>query len=190
MLNPMRHVVISLLRGVNVGGHNKIRMETLRALYAGLGLGDVQTYLQSGNVLFTTDKRSLDGLAREIEDALERECGFRPSVIQRTAAGLGEVVRNNPFANRTDVEPAKLAVIFLARDPGEAARNKVLAMQIAPEELVFGSREYYVHFPHGMGRTKFPYAAVDRALGTPGTGRNWNSVTNLLKMAEKLEAAR
>lgn len=183
------NIVISMLRGVNVGGHNMIKMDALRALYESLGLKNVQTYVQSGNVVFTTDKHSLDQLAKEIEDAIERQFGFRSSIILRTAAEMREVIRKNPFASRQDIEPGKLHVTFLSSDPGQDARERVLAMKIDPEELVFGIREHYIYFPNGAGQSKVP-AAMERALKTPGTARNWNSVTKMLEMAEKLETAR
>ena len=178
-----------MLRGVNVGGHNKIAMSALKALYESLGLKNVQTFIQSGNVIFSTNKRDLDRLAKDIEDAIERQCGFRSSVIQRTASELREVIQTNPFAGRPEIEPGKLIVTFLAADPGQAARDEVLALRIHPEELVFGVREHYIYFPNGAGRSKLPSAAIERALKTPGTGRNWNSVTKMLEIAETVEAS-
>lgn len=183
------NVVISMLRGVNVGGHHKIKMDALKALYEALGFGNVQTYVQSGNVVFTTDERDLARLAMRIEDGIEEQFGFRPNVILRTASDLREVIRRNPFAGRADVAPGHLIVTFLASDPGQDARDKVLTISLDPEELAFGVREHYIHFPNGMGQSKLPGAAIERALRTPGTARNWNSVTKMLEMAEKLEAA-
>jgi uncharacterized protein (DUF1697 family) len=184
----MTNVVISLLRGVNVGGHHKIRMDALKTLYESLGLGNVRTFLQSGNVLFTTDEANFDRLARRIEDAIEKQFGFRPSVILRTPSELREVIRANPFAARTEINPGHLIVTFLASDPGQEARDTVLAMRLDPEELVFGVREHYIHFPNGAGQSKLPNAAIERVLRTPGTGRNWNSVTKMLELAEEIEA--
>ncbi len=88
-------VIISMLRGVNVGGHNKMKMDALRALYESLKLRDAQTYVQSGNVIFRTDERDMARLAKRIEDGIERKFGFRPDVILRTArsrsgAGLSQ----------------------------------------------------------------------------------------------------
>jgi uncharacterized protein (DUF1697 family) len=98
------------------------------------------------------------------------------------------VVARNPFAKRRDIEPSKLLVTFLAYDPGRQARENVLKIQTDPEELRIEGRELYIYFPNGMGRSKLPMAAIEKALKTPGTSRNWNSVTKLLEMAEKLEA--
>ena len=181
-------VIISMLRGVNVGGHNKIKMEALRALYESLKLRDAQTYVQSGNVIFRTDERDMSRLAKRIEDGIERKFGFRPDVILRTTAEMREVVARNPFAKRRGIEPGKLLVSFLASDPGEEAREKVRQMKGDPEELRIEGRELYIYFPNGIGRSKLPWARLEKTLKTPGTGRNWNSVTKMMEMAEKLEA--
>jgi uncharacterized protein (DUF1697 family) len=178
-------VVISLLRGVNVGGHNKIKMEALRALYESIGLRNPQTYVQSGNVVFSTKDTDLAQLAKRIENAIERSFGFRPAVIVRTLSELRDVVARNPFAARNGIEPSKLLVNFLPIDPGQEARDKVLMINTDPEELRIDGRELYIYFPNGMARPKLSFAVIDRALKTSGTGRNWNSVMKLLEMAEK-----
>lgn len=183
-------VVISLLRGVNVGGHHKIKMDALRALYESLELQDPQTYIQSGNVVFRTRERNMVRVAKRIEDGIEQQFGFRPAVMARTSSELSEVIAKNPFANRRDFEPSKLLVDFLAADPGSEARDKVLQIKAEPEELRAMGRELYIYFPNGMGRSKLPWAAIDKAVKTPGTCRNWNTVNKLLEIAEKMEASK
>ena len=180
--------VISLLRGVNVGGRNSIKMETLRTLYESLGLQDPQTYVQSGNVVFRTSARDVAPIARKIEARIEQTFGFRPSVIVRTSSELRDVIRRNPFVTRRGIEPAKLLVTFLAAAPSAEAREKMLGIQAAPEELRIDAREVYAYYPNGIGRAKLSAALIERILKTPGTGRNWNTVTKLLALAEKLEA--
>src|SRR5271170_7135007 len=106
--------VIALLRGVNVGGHNMIKMDLLRALCESLGHCDVQTYVQSGNIVFRTKERDVAKIAANIESAIEKKHGFRPDVIVRTTAEMREVVAKNPFAIRKGIEPGKLIVTFLA----------------------------------------------------------------------------
>jgi uncharacterized protein (DUF1697 family) len=179
-------VVISMLRGVNVGGHNKIKMATLPALYESLGLLDAQTYIQSGNVVFRTKERDLAVLAKRIGNGIERSFGFRPDVIVRTSAELRDVIARNPFAARPGIDPGKLLVTFLSADPDADARDKVLKIKVDPEEFWLIGRELYIHYPNGMGRTKLPAALIERTLKTSGTGRNWNTVTKLLEMTEKL----
>ncbi len=183
-------VIISMLRGVNVGGHNRIKMVALRALYESLGLREPQTFIQSGNVIFSTDKRDLSALARRIEDAIERDFGFRPAVILRTSSELREVIARNPFAKRSGIEPNRLLVNFLASDPGAKTREEVLKLKTEPEELRMDGRELYIYFPNGMARPKMSWAVLERTLKVPGTGRNWNSVIKLLEMAERMEAAK
>ena len=181
-------VIICMLRGVNVGGHNTIKMDALKALCVSLKLKDPQTYVQSGNVIFSTSEKDLAKLAKRIQDAIEKTVGFRPGVVLRTAAELQAVVARNPFAKRSGIEPGKLLVNFLAADPGKEAREKALTIQIGPEELHLVGCEAYIYFPNGQGRSKLPWAAIERTLGTSGTGRNWNSVTKMLEMAEKIVA--
>jgi uncharacterized protein (DUF1697 family) len=175
--------VISMLRGVNVGGNNMIKMEALRALYASLGLRDAQSYIQSGNVVFRTEQKDVAPLAKKIEDAIESKFGFRPPVVLRTAAEMREVIAKNPFAKRNGIEPGKLSVSFLVGDPAAADRELLRKMKFDPEELHVGSRHLYVYFPAGMGQTKLNMKMIDRTLKTSGTWRNWNSVLKLLEMA-------
>lgn len=180
--------MISMLRGVNIGGHHKIKMEELRALYHSLKLRDVETHIQSGNVIFRTAESDSARLGRRIEDTIEKKHGFRPSAILRTPAEFRDVIARNPFAKRREMEPSKLAVIFLESDPGKEIREKVLAMEADPEELRMEGRELYIYFPNGMARPKLSISRIERIMKTPSTGRNWNTVRKLLEMAEKLEA--
>lgn len=180
-------VYIALLRAINVGGNNPVKMEALRALCGTLKLRDVTTYVQSGNVVFRAAEGDPVKLGRRLEDGIERTFGHRPAVVIRTAAELRDVVVRNPFAGQSGIEPNKLLVTFLATEPTAEARAKVLTLQTPPEELHLHSREMFVYFPNGFSQSKLPMAKVDRALGTPGTGRNWNTVAKLLAMAEELE---
>jgi uncharacterized protein (DUF1697 family) len=181
-------VVISMLRGVNVGGHNKIKTDALRALYESLKLKDAQTYIQSGNVIFRTKERNHVLLTKRIQDGIESSFGFRPGVVLRTSDELRNVIARNPFAARRDIEPNKLLVTFLAGDPEPEARAAALKIKTDPEELRIDGREAYIYFPDGMARPRLSLPAIERILKTFGTGRNWNSVTKLLEIAEKLEA--
>lgn len=179
--------MISMLRGVNVAGHNCVKMADLRALYESLGLEDPHTYVQSGNVVFRSQERDLAALARRIEDGIEKSFGFRTDAILRTSPQLRDAVARNPFAKRKGADPSKLLVTFLADEPVSKLKDKILSMKTDPEELRINGRELYLYFPNGIGRTKLSWMAVVKALGTVGTGRNLNSVIKLLEIAEKLE---
>jgi uncharacterized protein (DUF1697 family) len=182
-------VIIAMLRGVNVGGHNKIKMDALRALCESLKLRDACTHVQSGNVVFRTEERDLAVLTKRLENGIERRFGFRPAVIVRTSSELREVIARNPFATRRGIDPRKLLVTFLASDPGPEAREMVLSIKADPEELRIEGRELYIYFPNGMARPKLSWPVIEKTLKTPGTGRNWNTVRKLLEIAERLEAS-
>ena len=179
--------IIAMLRGVNVGPHNRISMEALRALYGSLGLQNAQTYVQSGNVVFTTNERNLSALAKRIDDAFEKTFGFRAGVILRTAREMQAVIAKNPFAARKDVQPNKLLVTFLKEELNPEAQKQLGLTQVGPEEIKAHARELYVYCPRGMGRSRLP-AVMDWVLKKAGTARNWNSVTTLLEMAEQIQS--
>jgi uncharacterized protein (DUF1697 family) len=181
-------VLISMLRGVNLGGHNKINMEALRVLYESLKLENPRTYVQSGNVIFRTKEKNSAALAKKIQNAIEREFGCRPEVLLRTTSELREAIAASPFAGR-DLEPSKTLVTFLAAEPGPEAHATLLNLKTHPEEIHLRGRELYIYFPNGVGRSKLPWSSVEKLLKTTGTARNWNSVTKMLAIAEEMEAA-
>src|SRR5271156_4733032 len=182
-------VVISMLRGVNLAGKRKIKMEALTALCESLRLRDAQTLLQSGNVVFRTEQKDLVALTKKIESGIESKFGFHSDVVVRTSAELRDVIARNPFAKRAGIDASKLLVSFLVSDPGAEARDNVLRIKAEPEELRIDGREVYIYFPNGMARPKLSWVAVEKKLRTAGTGRNWNSVTKLLELAERIEGA-
>ena len=179
-------VVISMLRGVNVGGHNKIKMDALRALYESLKFTGCQTHIQSGNVIFKTTERNLSKLTSQIQTAIERSFGFRPDVILRTADELRDVIARNPFAKRRGIEPGKLLVTFLASAPTAEARDNLLKLKTDPEELRIDGSELYTYYPNGIGHSKLSWPLIERTLKVSGTGRNWNSVIKMLAIADTL----
>ena len=178
-----------MLRGVNVGGHNPIKMEALRALYESLGLGGAQTYIQSGNVVFQAKERDSARLAERIGDAIQRDFGFHPGVVVRTCLEMREAMAKNPFPAQAAAEPGKLLVMFLGGLPDADSRDKAIRINTGPEQLKFEGRELYIYYPDGQGRSKLSLPVVEKTLKTSMTGRNWNTVGKLLGMAESLEAA-
>jgi uncharacterized protein (DUF1697 family) len=183
-------MAVAMLRGVNVGGYQKISMAALRTLCASLGLRDVQTYIQSGNLIFREDGKDPVALARSLEKAIEGEFGFRPAVIVRTASELRKVIAKNPFAGRAGIEPNRLLVVFMDSTPTKQARDQVLGLPCEPEELRINGREVYIYYPNGMARPKIPLIKIEKMLQCASTGRNWNTVSKLLAMAEGLEGSK
>jgi uncharacterized protein (DUF1697 family) len=180
-------VFISMLRGVNVGPHNRIKMDALRALYASLGLEGARTYVQSGNVIFRSKEKSAEKLAKNIQSGISRTFGFSPAVVLRSTQEMRAAVKMNPFAGRKEVEPGKLLVTFLAGDPAAEAKKSLSELKNFPEEMHLRGRELFIYFPNGAGRSKLPWSQVEKLVGVTGTARNWNSVTKMLDMAEKME---
>jgi len=181
-------VLISLLRGVNVGGHHKVKMEELRALYESLGFEDVRTHINSGNVVFKSAERDLAGLRLRIERAIEKAWGFHADVILRTHSDLKGVIARNPFAGRRDIEPSKLAIHFLVAAPSADARERVRAIEAA-EEFHLDGRELFIYYVNGMARPSVSQAQLEKIVGGSGTSRNWNTVRKLVEMAEAGEAS-
>ena len=182
-------VLVSFLRGVNVGGSHKIKMDALRALYASLGLRHVTTFIQSGNVVFVAPARDVSKLAGKIEEAIEKAVGFRPDVVLRTVPELRAALDRNPFAGRDGIDPSRLLISFLSCDPDPEGTKKVLALEIAPEELCIEGRHAYVYFPDGIARTKLSWSQLGKSLKASVTARNLTTVQKLLLMAEQLEAS-
>lgn len=172
---------VALLRGVNVGGHNKVPMAELRNVCASLGFVSVATYIQSGNVVFRADGDARE-LARRLRDAIADRFEWDVPVVLRTADELDRVLAGSPFVEAGE-DASKLHVGFLAEAPSE---ETVAAMPLKPpgrEEFRVIGREVFLLYPDGMGRSKLTTAYFDRALGTTMTVRNWRTVTKLAEMA-------
>ncbi len=169
---------IALLRAINVGGNRKVPMADLRALVAEAGATDVQTYIQSGNVVFEHAQTDDDVLRDDLERRLAGTFGFDVPVILRRAAAWDAVVAGNPFP---DAEPTRLLVSFLRDSPPAGALDDVDAVAFAPEQFVLSGREVYLHLPEGFGNAKLP-RALQRALNNQETARNWRTVLKLAEM--------
>jgi uncharacterized protein (DUF1697 family) len=183
-------VLISMLRGVNVVGRNKIKMEALRAVYESLKFEDPRTFIQSGNVIFRSKGKNSPTLVKRIQDAIEGEFGFRPAVIVRTPDEMRRAIAATPFPSQRNLHPSKILVTFLAGEPGPEAQATLRGLKGYPEELHLKGRELYIYFPNGAGQTKLPWSSVEKLLKVTGTARNWNSVTKMLAIAEEMEAAK
>ncbi len=169
---------IALLRGINVGGNHQLPMAKLRDLVADAGGDEVQTYIQSGNVVFTHTARSAAKLTAQLEQIISDGAGFDVPVMVRTAGELAAVIEHNPY-DATD--PTKLHVAFLAATPPAGAVDQLDVARFAPEELTLRGRELYLYLPDGMGRAKLPQQLGK--VGTPATARNWRTVMKLHDLA-------
>lgn len=181
-------VHVALLRGINVGGHHKIAMADLRQLFVGLGFADVSSYIQSGNVVFTSEVTDAAKLAADIEGQILAMFGFAAPVVLRTARQLGAVAAANPFV--AGGAEAGVSVGFLAATPDPERVRSLGADPLADptaaggDEFSVSGQEVYLHHPNGYGRTKLTNSYFDRRLGTTMTVRNWRTVMTLLEMSD------
>ena len=173
----VRHV--SLLRGINVGGHNLISMARLRALYEALGCEDVATYLQSGNVVFHRD-RDPAGVGRGVERAIKRELGIDVRVLDRSHRDLAGIVEADPFPG---ADPSRRFVMFLAKAPGTEIAREIEHVTLGPDESRLIGHEIHFHCPDGLGNSKLPGLLTERRLGVTTTTRNWRTVSRLLELS-------
>jgi uncharacterized protein (DUF1697 family) len=173
---------VGLLRGINVGGHKIIKMESLRKEFEGLGFAGVATYVQSGNVVFKAPPKTADLPAR-IEEMLLRRFKMEVPVIVRTAEEIGEVLSNNPFLTEPGIDTGSLHVTFLSRAPQKAAVKGLDAIAVGADRFRCCGQEIYLHCPNGFGGTKLSINAFEKILSVGATTRNWNTVNKLWEMA-------
>jgi len=173
---------IALLRGVNLGPRNRVKMADLRALLAEMGLDDVRTHLQSGNAVFTSRAKPA-ALERDIAQRLAADLGVEAPVVVRTRDELAAVVARDPFAGVAD-DPKRYQVSFLSAEPDPEVVAELSAVDVAPERVVFDGREVYAWHADGIQRSPLARLLTDRRLGVVATARNWNTVTALLALAD------
>ena len=172
---------VALLRGINVGGRHSVPMADLRACCAALGLSDVSTYIQSGNIVFSSAEDPGE-LTVTLAEGLEAQFGFAIPVMIRDAAQIEAVATAHPFSE-LQLEEKFLHVMFLGGEPDEASVAAFDVARYAPDELAVRGREAYLAYPNGSGRSKLTIDAVERALNTDATARNWRTVRKLAGMA-------
>ncbi len=178
---PTPGVNIALLRGINVGGKNRLPMKELAAMFINAGCEDVRTYIQSGNVVFRRDQALEGDIAKIISASILDAFGHQVSVITRTAEEFHRVVDANPFVDAGPA-PDKLHVVFLA-DPPETSQIDGLDPNRSPGDDYFvARREVYLHCPNGFARTKLSNSYFDSRLSTTSTTRNWRTVLKLYEM--------
>jgi uncharacterized protein (DUF1697 family) len=169
-----------LLRGINVGGKNKLPMPALRSLLEGAGYEDVVTYIQSGNVV-VRDDGARDKLVRTVEAQIAAHFSLTVRVVVRTHAELEGVASANPFLAHGD-EPAGLHVVFLDRAPEAGAVDKLDPDRSPGDEFRVTGSEIYLRYPHGSGRSKLTLDYFERRLRVIGTARNWNTLLRLIDL--------
>ena len=176
-------VRIGLLRGINVGGHAMLAMADLREFLTVLGLRDVRTLLQSGNVVFSGGARGGAALEALLEKEMLKRIGRPTAFLVRSPGEWEDVIAGNPFPGAAKHDPGHLVVMFLKAAPEADAVGALSAGISGPEVIRAGGRHLYITYPDGMGRSKLTGALIEKKLGTVGTARNWNTVLKLGALA-------
>jgi uncharacterized protein (DUF1697 family) len=173
---------VAMLRGVNVGG-NSLKMEWLRSACEDIGLRNVRTYVQSGNIAFISPF-SAPKLAQKLKTMVDAQTRLPVTVVVRSGADMARIVAGNPFLGQKEVDVAKLHVTFLDKAPVKPALDRLDALAGSRDQYRLAGREIYLHCPINYGETKLSNMAIEKVLGVGATTRNWRTVTTLQGMAE------
>ena len=182
LVKKVGSVHVALLRAINVGGKNMVPMKSLASMFVDAGCSGVETYIQSGNVIFHADSALALRIPALISEALTDRFGFHVPVLTRTATELSRVARSNPFL-RAGAELEILHVAFLADRPGAAKVKALDPNRSPPDQFAVRGCEIYLRLPNGAGRTKLTNSYLDSKLATTSTLRNWRTVLKLLELA-------
>ena len=174
---------IALLRGINVGGKNKLPMRDLATLFTIAGCEEVRTYIQSGNVVFEAPAALAASVPAIIASGIEERFGYRVPVLVRTAGELRAIVGDNPFSGG-GADPSSLHVAFLANAPEDDRIARLDPDRSAPDAFQVRGREIFLCCPNGKARTKLTNDYFDSKLATTSTVRNWRTVLALVAMAD------
>ena len=177
---------ISILRGINVSGHNPVKMDALRQLYIELGFSDIQTYIQSGNVVFRTDNTDSLLLEKTIHEKIFDSFGWKVPVIVLTINELKNSLDKNPFINSPLKDPAFMHLTFLSGLPDQELVEKIHPGFYLPDEFFISGKTIYLYCPTGYGNTKLSNTFFEKKLNLTATTRNLHTSIKLLNLAENI----
>ncbi|QIA09200.1 DUF1697 domain-containing protein [Draconibacterium halophilum] len=179
---------VAILRGINVSGKNKIKMDALKSSFSTLGFEQIQTYIQSGNVVFRYQETSSGNLEELINKQLLKDFGFEVPVLVLNEKELANIVKNNPFAGDENREPQFLHVTFFKENPANVDEERINGYIKSGEEFAISEGVVYLYCPHGYGKTKINNNFFEIQLKVSATTRNWKTTLKLLEMAKEVEA--
>jgi len=177
---------IALLRGINVSGQKQIKMSDLKSLFEESGFQNVETYIQSGNVIFSSKEKSIEKLEIKISAAIKRKYGFDVRIIIVTHQEIKSTLESNPFIKQKK-DTDKLYVIFLSSLPSKADIKKLGESDFAPEEFIIDGRRLYLFVPNGYGRAKLNNNFFESKLNVSATTRNLKTVKKLYELSKTNE---
>ena len=177
---------IALLRGINVSGHNKIKMADLKLLFVNNGFSEVETYIQSGNVIFKTDETNTIKIEQTISTVIEKQFNYSIKVLVITNTELATVFTSNPFLDRKSIDISKLCVTLLSTIPVLDVLPEIIELGLKNnDELSHLNKTVYLHCPNGFGKTKLTNNLFERKLKVNATTRNWKTITKLIELSSK-----
>ncbi len=176
------NTIIALFGGINVGGKSTLPMRDLVTLFEELGCGNIRTYIQSGNVVFETNGKSREELAKRISEKVDDKFGFTPYILLLTAEELEQAMARNPFAQAVDT-PQSLHLGFLASAPVNPDLARLERLKSESESYQLIGKVFYLYAPDGVGRSKLA-AGAEHALGVPMTDRNWHTICKIAEIAK------
>ena len=176
---------IALLRGINVSGKNKIKMTELKQLFLDIGFREITTYIQSGNVIFSSEEIDTSKIENKLVTEVKNIFGHSIKVLVLKKEELETAFKSNPFINGTDYDFKKTCATFLNKTPSEEGIEKVRALAAKDELLIFKNKTVYIYCPDGFGRTKLSNSNIENKLKVSATSRNWNTVTKLVELSNQ-----
>ena len=175
---------ISLLRGINVGGNKKIKMDSLRDGFSSLGYTNIKTYIQSGNILFCSKEEDKTKLEREISSMIMDKYGFDVPVLVLNSDDLNEVITNNPFANSINHKKEFIHITFISNEVKEINYKEIESKKESEDEYKIINKAIYLYLPKGYGNTKIHNNFFEKLLKTQATTRNWKTCLELFEMSK------
>jgi uncharacterized protein (DUF1697 family) len=173
---------LALLRGINVSGHNMIKMEALKTMLENIGFQNVRTYIQSGNVFIDTDEESPSKVGFIIKQEIFKVFGHDVPAVVISKEDLELCFKNNPYLKEKDIDVKKLYVAFISIALKSENINDLKISQFKPDEASIDGNRIFIKYAVGAGKTRFDQKYIEKKLNVTATIRNWNTVTSLLKM--------
>ena len=176
---------LALLRGINVSGHNMMKMEALKTMLENIGFTNVRTYLQSGNVFVDSEEESASKVGFMIKQEIFKVFGHEVPTIVITKEDLELCFKNSPYLKEKDIDTKKLYVAFVSTELKKENINDLKISQFKPDEASIDGNRIFIKYAVGAGKTRLEGKYIEKKLNVIVTMRNWNTVTNLLKMYEE-----
>ena len=176
---------LALLRGINFSGHNMMKMDALKSMLEKAGFQNVKTYIQSGNVFVDTDEENAASVGFKIKQEIFKDFGHDVPAVVINKEDLNSCFKNNPFLKEKDVDTKKLYVAFLSNTLRSESINDLKISQFKPDEAIIDGNKIFIKYAVGAGKTRLDQKYIEKKLNLTATIRNWNTVTQLLKMYEE-----